>query len=111
MCDVKPNNPLPSSTDQYATGECILSPAVFRRHIVPQLLRILHVHDAHIRLVLLRHFSRYVAEIPRHLLGDVVLPEVRRASLPPAGWREGSERVGNPAGSSPCRLRRVASLT
>ncbi|XP_043231570.1 protein-associating with the carboxyl-terminal domain of ezrin-like [Amphibalanus amphitrite] len=62
--------------DQYATGECVLSPTVFRRHIVPQLLRILHVHDAHIRLVLLQHFSKYVAEIPKHLLGDVVLPEL-----------------------------------
>ena len=61
---------------------------MFRRHIVPQLLRILHVHDAHIRLVLLRHFPRYVTEIPRHLLGDVVLPEVRRENLPLTGWNE-----------------------
>ena len=49
---------------------------------MPHLLRILHVHDAHIRLVLLRHFSKYVAEIPKHLLGDVVLPEVSEAGVP-----------------------------
>ena len=49
---------------------------------MPHLLRILHVHDAHIRLVLLRHFSKYVAEIPKHLLGDVVLPEVSEGVVP-----------------------------
>ncbi|XP_037082406.1 protein-associating with the carboxyl-terminal domain of ezrin-like [Pollicipes pollicipes] len=62
--------------DQFGSAECVFGPSVFRRFVVPQLLRIFHVRDAHIRLVLLQHFSKYVEEIPKHLLAEVVLPEL-----------------------------------
>uniref|UniRef100_X2B1S1 Protein kinase domain-containing protein n=1 Tax=Capitella teleta TaxID=283909 RepID=X2B1S1_CAPTE len=38
----------------------LLTEDIFRRYVVPEIFKIFHVRDAHIRMVLLRHFADYV---------------------------------------------------
>ncbi|XP_036891214.1 protein-associating with the carboxyl-terminal domain of ezrin [Sturnira hondurensis] len=54
----------------------LLSPALFRAHVVPVLLRLFEVHEEHVRLVLLTHLEAYAAHFTREQLRTIVLPQV-----------------------------------
>ncbi|XP_074654201.1 uncharacterized protein LOC141908196 isoform X2 [Tubulanus polymorphus] len=54
----------------------LLSEKLFKAHVIPELFKIFHVRDAHIRLVLLEHFPLYVAMFDKDTLTDVILPQV-----------------------------------
>ena len=52
----------------------VLNSDLFKAHVVPELQRIFHVHDAHIRLVLLQHFSSYVHLFEAGVLQNEIFP-------------------------------------
>ncbi|KAK7502601.1 hypothetical protein BaRGS_00006176 [Batillaria attramentaria] len=54
----------------------MLSEVVFRTHVIPELQKILLVHDAHIRLVLLEHFSRYAHLFDTDVLREEIFPQI-----------------------------------
>ena len=54
----------------------ILSETLFRRYIVPELFKIFHVRDVHVRTVLLRHFHRYVRMFDEASLSETIFPQV-----------------------------------
>ncbi|KAL8617693.1 hypothetical protein ACOMHN_039641 [Nucella lapillus] len=54
----------------------LLSAELFRCYVVPELQRILLVHDSHIRLVLLQHFSVYAGLFDRDTLQGEVFPQI-----------------------------------
>ena len=54
----------------------VLTEAQFRKSVVPELYKIFHVRDAHIRIVLLSRFAHYVRLFDRHSLEHVILPQV-----------------------------------
>jgi len=49
---------------------------VFQKYLVPRLLKMFHVHDTQIRLVLLNHFRNYCFVFSKEQLVNLVLPEV-----------------------------------
>ncbi|XP_045105883.1 protein-associating with the carboxyl-terminal domain of ezrin-like [Portunus trituberculatus] len=57
-------------------GEGLFGEEVFRRDIVPQVVRLFGVHDATVRGILLAHLPSYVALVPRDVLAQEVLPEL-----------------------------------
>ncbi|XP_064650130.1 protein-associating with the carboxyl-terminal domain of ezrin-like [Lineus longissimus] len=54
----------------------ILPDKLFRLHIIPELYKIFHVRDAHIRLVLLRNFSNYAHMFDKETLRSVIIPQL-----------------------------------
>ncbi|XP_050729974.1 protein-associating with the carboxyl-terminal domain of ezrin-like [Eriocheir sinensis] len=57
-------------------GAGLFSEEVFRRNIVPQVVRLFGVHDATVRGTLLAHLPSYVSLLPRDVLAEDVLPEL-----------------------------------
>ena len=49
---------------------------VFRKHVIPEVYKIFHVRDAHIRLVLLSCFENYVEMFDKETLKQFILPQV-----------------------------------
>ena len=56
----------------------LLPASLFQRHVIPEVTKIFHVRDLHVRLVLLCHFSRYCHLFERDVLLTVVVPQVRK---------------------------------
>ena len=54
----------------------LLPPTLFQRYVIPEITKIFHVRDLHVRLVLLCHFSRYCHLFERDVLLGVVVPQV-----------------------------------
>ncbi|GFS23073.1 protein-associating with the carboxyl-terminal domain of ezrin-like, partial [Elysia marginata] len=65
----------------------LLSEDLFRQYVIPQLYNIFHVHDCHIRLVLLQHFSQYVHLFSRQQLDDDIFLQIL------LGVRDSDDRV------------------
>ncbi|XP_071097282.1 protein-associating with the carboxyl-terminal domain of ezrin-like isoform X2 [Haliotis cracherodii] len=54
----------------------ILCAQLFKDHVIPELFRIFHIRDAHIRLVLLTHFAAYVDLFEKETLEETVFPQL-----------------------------------
>lgn len=54
----------------------VLAEPFFRRYVIPEIFKIFHVRDAHIRCVLLRHFHQYAELFDRAVLSEVIFPQV-----------------------------------
>ncbi|XP_042892966.1 protein-associating with the carboxyl-terminal domain of ezrin-like [Penaeus japonicus] len=54
----------------------LFSPEVFRRDIIPQVVRLYSIHDATVRNILYTFLPHYVSLIPEDVLANDVLPEL-----------------------------------
>ena len=64
----------------YVDGDVInplLPVPLFKQHVVPELTKIFHVRDVHIRVVLLRHFAHYCRLFDTQILRSYIVPQVR----------------------------------
>ncbi|XP_048458427.1 protein-associating with the carboxyl-terminal domain of ezrin isoform X2 [Rhincodon typus] len=55
---------------------CLLSPNVFREHVIPILLKLYSVREEHVRMVLLSHLDTYADLFQLEDLQEIVLPQV-----------------------------------
>lgn len=62
----------------YVTGGLnpVLPRHLFKQYVVPQLIKMFHVREIHVRLLLLSHFSAYVDLFPKTVLRQFILPQV-----------------------------------
>ncbi|RUS85921.1 hypothetical protein EGW08_006324 [Elysia chlorotica] len=65
----------------------LLCEGLFQQYVIPQLYNIFHVHDCHIRLVLLQHFSQYARLFTRPQLDDDIFLQIL------LGVRDSDDRV------------------
>ncbi|KAM4722297.1 protein-associating with the carboxyl-terminal domain of ezrin isoform 2-T2 [Rhinophrynus dorsalis] len=56
--------------------DCLLSPAHFQTHVIPVLMKMFEVHEAHVRIVLLTHIDAYGELFTLKELKDIILPQV-----------------------------------
>ena len=54
----------------------LLPTPLFKDHVIPEITKIFHVRDAHIRIVLLRHFSHYCRLFDTQTLRSSIVPQV-----------------------------------
>ncbi|MFH4978104.1 hypothetical protein AB6A40_004813 [Gnathostoma spinigerum] len=59
----------------------ILNPQLYRMHIIPQILKILRVHEVSVRLNILAHFGTFVQYLSINELENVVLKELKASLL------------------------------
>jgi SCY1-like protein 3 len=73
-------SPYPGTVRQGAFVKDALNPifprSLYQRYVLPELFKMFHVYDVHVRCVLLQHFHRYVELFDSQVLSHSILPQL-----------------------------------